>query len=207
MLIPQKAISQDTVSHQDVPPVLSTPDTIYAHDWVDLGLSVKWATCNIGAASPEDYGDYFAWGETTPKSSYTSDTSKTRNKHIEDIKGNPQYDAARANWGGAWRLPTKVECEELIDQCVWEWFSQGGHNGSRVTSKINGNSIFLPASGWCLCALKFCIGKSCCYWNSTPDPNDDVFAGYLYSELSKIHVGWYFRQYGYPIRPVCGHDD
>lgn len=82
MLIPQKAISQDTVSHQDVPPVLSTPDTIYAHDWVDLGLSVKWATCNIGAASPEDYGDYFAWGETTPKSSYTSDTSKTRNKHI-----------------------------------------------------------------------------------------------------------------------------
>ena len=60
MLIPQKAISQGTVSHQEVPPVLSTPNTICAHDWVDLVLSVKWATCNIGAASPEDYGDYFA---------------------------------------------------------------------------------------------------------------------------------------------------
>lgn len=177
------------------------------HGWVDLGLSVKWAKCNIGAAKPEDYGDYFAWGETTPKSSYYSDTSKTYGKHIGNIKCNPQYDAARANWGGTWRLPTWAECQELRDQCVWEWDSQGGHSGSRVTSKINGNSIFLPASGWRFGPLVCLIGRLSCYWGATPDPTDDHFACYFYSDSSRFGVGWYFRHYGYPIRPVCGSEN
>ena len=97
------------------------------HEWVDLGLSVKWATCNIGADNPEDYGDYFAWGETETKSEYTDANCKTikkqsffakwfnfgrsdNNTNVEnlpdDISGNAQYDAARANWGGSWRMPT-----------------------------------------------------------------------------------------------------
>ena len=83
------------------------------HEWVDLGLSVKWATCNVGASRPEQYGNYYAWGETTTKSEYTRDNSKTMYKNLGDISGNAQYDAARANWGGSWRMPRKAEFDEL----------------------------------------------------------------------------------------------
>lgn len=196
-------ISQGQITHQYMQSAFSTTDTTCAHDWVDLGLSVRWATCNIGAAHPEDFGDYFAWGETTPKPSYTTSNCKNRGTHIGDIKGNPLYDAARANWGAAWRLPTKEECEELRDLCDWEWTSEGGHNGCRVTSKINGNSIFLPASGWRFGTLTFSMGQSSYYWGSTPDPSNDDLSCYLCSDSSKFNVGWYFRQYAYPIRPVC----
>ena len=79
------------------------------HGYVDLGLSVKWATCNVGATSPEDYGHYFAWGERCPKEEYTRENSLTYRKDMSDIAGNPQYDAATANWGGNWRMPTKNE--------------------------------------------------------------------------------------------------
>ena len=83
------------------------------HEYVDLGLSVKWATCNIGAFSPEDYGEYFSWGEITPKSSYIPSNSISYKKGLNNIIANPKYDAARANWGGGWRLPTEDEVAEL----------------------------------------------------------------------------------------------
>lgn len=178
-------------------------DTINNHEWIDLGLSVKWATCNIGAEKPEDYGDYFAWGEPTTKPSYTADTSKTHGRSIGDIKGYSQYDAARASRGSTWRLPTKEECQELVDKCVWEWTSLCGHNGYRVTSKINSNSIFLPAAGWRFGALTFNIGELGNYWSSTPDKYHDMLAGYFHFNSSSHYAGWYFRQYGYSIRPVC----
>lgn len=118
------------------------------HAYVDLGLSVKWATCNVGASSPEEYGNYYAWGETTTKSSYTEDNSKTDGVSMSSsIAGDASYDAARANWGGTWRLPTASESQELIDNCTWTWTTQGGKNGYKVTSEKNGNSIFLPAAG------------------------------------------------------------
>ena len=78
------------------------------HEYVDLGLSVKWATCNVGASSPEDTGYDFAWGETKPKATYTESNSVTYgNSSIGNIAGDARYDAARANWGGSWRLPRK----------------------------------------------------------------------------------------------------
>lgn len=120
------------------------------HDYVDLGLSVKWATCNIGASSPEDYGNYFAWGEITIKDVYTKDNSITsrKKKFSENVNvgGNPKYDAAVANWGGSWRLPTYEELEELFEKCTWKWTEKNGVKGCRVTGP-NGNSIFLPAAG------------------------------------------------------------
>lgn len=125
-----------------------THGTINGHEWVDLGLSVKWATCNVGATSPERIGNYYAWGETRPKSHYTRENSVTWRKYIGDIAGNAQYDAARANWGGNWRMPTKTECQELVKNCTWERAKQGGMNGYKVTSKKNGNSIFLIFSGY-----------------------------------------------------------
>lgn len=122
---------------------------IMGHEFVDLGLSVYWATCNIGAECPIERGDLFAWGETSIKSVYTEDNSKTMYKHIyeKDVLGNPQYDAARANWGDNWRLPTNMEVDELRRKCIWKWVTIGGRMGFRVISKINGNSIFLPSTG------------------------------------------------------------
>ena len=89
------------------------------HEYVDIGLpsGLKWATCNVGASSPEDYGDYFAWGETSPKAEYTWENSVTYGEQMSDISGNAQYDAATANWGGSWRMPTKEQMEELVEHC------------------------------------------------------------------------------------------
>ena len=127
--------------------VSSATGTIGGYGYVDLGLSVKWATCNVGAKSPEDYGSYFAWGETTKKDTYTKENSKTKGKSFGDISGNSAYDAARANWGSTWRLPTKAECQELIDNCTWTLTTYNGKKGYKVVSKKNNNSIFLPAAG------------------------------------------------------------
>ncbi|MBR5848530.1 MAG: TIR domain-containing protein [Bacteroidaceae bacterium] len=142
----QKQTEQQVFDSQ-VATAAATSGTINGHEWVDLGLSVKWATCNIGATAPEEYGDYFAWGETTTKSEYTKENSKTYRKVFSDIAGNPEYDAARANWGSSWRLPTPGECLELEYNCTWLWTIKGGNKGYKVTSKKNGNSIFLPAAG------------------------------------------------------------
>lgn len=96
---------------------------IEGHKYVDLGLpsGLKWATCNIGAKTPEDYGEYFAWGETSPKEEYTEENSLTHRVEMKDISGSAIYDAATANWGGSWRIPTKNEMEELSFYCKFEW--------------------------------------------------------------------------------------
>ena len=127
----------------------TTNGQINGYDYVDLGLpsGLKWATCNVGASSPSEYGNYYAWGEVEPKESYTQQNCLTWGQEIGDISGNPQYDAARANWGGTWRMPTKIEFDELINNCTWTWTNEGGNNGWRVTGP-NGNSIFFPAAGY-----------------------------------------------------------
>lgn len=117
---------------------------INGHAYVDLGLSVKWATCNVGANSPEEYGQYFAWGETSPKTEFTEENSLTNKKHMEDFSGDEQYDAAAANWGGGWRMATSDEYTELINDCTWILVENEGY---KVTGP-NGNSIFIPTSGF-----------------------------------------------------------
>ena len=166
------------------------------HEWVDLGLSVLWATCNVGASSPSDYGNHYAWGETTTKSSYTSDNSKTDNRTIGDISGNPQYDAATANWGSGWRMPTKEELEELVDKCDWEWTRQGGCNGYKLTGP-NGNSIFLPAAGWRYGSSLLSAGDGGRYWSSTP-----YGGAYGLYFGSGRHVDWGSSYDGRSVRPV-----
>ena len=179
----------------------STTGTINGHQWVDLGLSVKWATCNVGASSPSDYGNYYAWGETRMKSEYTEDNSSTYGINIGDISGGSRYDAARANWGGTWRLPTKVEMQELIDKCTWTWTSQGGHNGYRVTGP-NGSSIFLPAAGFRYGSSLNLAGDYGGFWSSTPYESDARNAYSLYFNSSGHDLGWYNRYYGRSVRPV-----
>lgn len=177
---------------------------------VDLGLSVKWAGCNVGAESPEDYGDYFAWGETTTKSSYTGDnsvtyglfTSELESRGIIGSDGNltAEYDAATANWGSPWRMPTLAEVEELIDDCTWEWTSVNGVNGRLVTGP-NGNSIFLPAAGFRYDTSLTYAGSRGDYWSATP--TSDCFSAFSLGFHSDGY-DWSYdpRYYGQAVRPV-----
>lgn len=166
---------------------------------VDLGLSVKWATCNVGATTPEEYGDYFAWGETTTRETYTEETY---NVSMNDISGNAQYDAATANWGGDWRMPTYDELNELINSCTWTWTTQNGINGYNVEGP-NGNSIFLPAAGHRLGSSLYCAGIHGIYWSSTPYENDGGYGAYYFGfENDSHHMARAGRYYGQSVRPV-----
>ena len=179
--------------------VLAFVQEINGHEYVDLGLSVKWATCNVGASKPEDYGNYYAWGETNTKSSYTKENSKTCGKQMNDIKGNPQYDAARANWGGTWRLPTEAELEELKNKCTWKWTTQNGVKGYKVTGP-NGKSIFLPAAGYRSGSSLYNAGEYGYYWSSSPDESGSARG--LYFDSGYQIVGWLSRFNGRSVRPV-----
>lgn len=174
--------------------------------YVDLGLSVKWPTCNVGANSPEDYGYYYAWGGTSTKSNYTDENCTTYGKSMSDIGGNAQYDVARANWGSSWRLPTKAEFDELLneDNCTWLWTTQGGKEGYKVISKKNGNSIFLPAAGYRRYGTSpNFYGSRGYYWSSTPDGSDTngAFGLYFYDSHRDTDC-WSTRRLGFSVRPV-----
>ena len=176
---------------------------LYDHEWVDLGLpsGLKWATCNVGASKPEDYGNYYAWGETSTKSSYTRDNSKTYGKSMGDIKGNSNYDAATANWGGNWRQPTEAEQQELIDKCTWTWTTQNGVNGYNVEGP-SGASIFLPAAGCRRGSSLSSAGSFGGYWSSTPNESNSYDAYGLYFGSGRHDMGDLSRDDGLSVRPV-----
>ena len=176
---------------------------INGYEYVDLGLpsGLKWAVHNVGASAVEDYGDYYAWGEIETKDSYTQQNSVTYGMPMEDISGDSQYDVARALWGETWRLPTRDEQKELLDNCTWEWTSQNGVNGYLVTGS-NGNSIFLPAAGYKENSSHTEVGEYGYYWSSTPQSNSNLGAYYLYmSESSKLSY-YYARVAGQSVRAV-----
>ena len=194
------------------------------YEYVDLGLSVKWATCNVGAYKPEGYGDYFAWGETQPKSTYNWSTYKWCNGSYNTLtkyctnSGYGTYDgkstleladdAARANWGGSWRMPTTEEQDELRDNCTWEWTTQNGVKGYKVTSKKKGytkNSIFLPAAGFRFDSSLSSEGSYGYYWSSsTIDTGSPRSAYYLLFDSGGVSRDSYHDRYdGHSVRSVC----
>ena len=149
------------------------------YEYVDLGLSVKWANCNVGASSPEQTGLYFAWGETT---GYTADdvTSGVRVFDMYSYNEGPaasidtdltlEQDAAHVNMGGNWRMPTYDECQELIDNCDVVWtddYNGTGVAGKVFTSKVNGNSVFFPAAGVCDNSYVDNVGSNGFYWSAS----------------------------------------
>ncbi len=177
---------------------------INGYEYVDLGLSVKWATCNVGASTPEEYGDYFAFGETSPKETYTSENSvASGDSTIGDIAGNPQYDAATANWGGSWRLPTKEEIEELLENCTYQWTTREGVNGTLFASKRNGNSIFLPAAGNRYELSLNDAGEGGFYWSATRSEYDIYYRSYdLLCGIESVGYDTHPCYHGCSVRPV-----
>ncbi len=178
-------------------------NAINGHEYVDLGLSVKWATCNVGARSPEDFGDYFAWGEISTREVYDGNSNVPLDETI-DISGDPKYDAARANWGGTWRMPSKEEQDELKEKCEWilttKTDAEGYEvNGYFIRSKVNGNSIFLPAAGYRSNLSLSDAGCSYCYRNSSREEEGSCITDYYTGGI--CWFGDCFSN-GFPIRPV-----
>ena len=176
------------------------------YQYVDMGLpsGTKWAKYNIGATTPEGYGNYYAWGETETKTSYHAANCKTWQKEMSSISGNLEYDAATANWGGSWRMPTAMEIGELMDKkyCTWTWTTQNGVNGYLVTSKINNNSIFMPASGYKSNSTISSLGTNCYYWGGTVGSNNEQ-AYRIYFDVNTVQNQSYGnRHFGHVIRPV-----
>ena len=204
----------------DTPDAPTEPsNTENGHEYVDLGLTVKWATCNVGATKPEEYGDYFAWGETQPKSNYDWSTYKWCNGSYDTqtkYNTNSSYgtvdnkttldlsdDAARANWGGSWRMPTDAELTELREQCTWTWTTLNGVNGYKVISKKNGKSIFLPVAGYRDGSSLYKAGNYGYYWSSSLNTDYPYDAWYV--RFNSDHVDRYShsRYCGFSVRPVC----
>ena len=212
---PQKVEEPLRPTPQPTPTPQPKPLTgfINGHEWIDLGLSVKWATCNVGASSAGDYGGYYAWGETETKSSYAWDNcfdcldSTGDSWGIYKIGGKTSisptsgHDTARENWGGTWRMPTEAECEELCIKCKWTWTSQGGHKGYKVTGP-NGNSIFLPAAGWRFGTDTYGVGEYGDYWSSTLSSSNSLGARYLSFVSSTHDTNRDYRRFGQSVRPV-----
>ena len=171
------------------------------HGYVDLGLpsGTKWATCNVGASTPTDYGSYFAWGETTTKSSYSSG-NYTYSDNPTTLPSN--RDAATANWGSGWRMPTATEMQELINNCTVTWTTQSGVNGRQFTGP-NGNSIFLPAAGYRNDSELDSAGSRGYYWSSSLYTGNTVDAWNLYFGSGYYDVYDNYRYYGFTVRPVC----
>ena len=195
-----------------------------SHGWIDLGLpsGLKWATCNVGATTPEEYGDYFAWGETTPKPTYNWSTYKwcngsstTMTKYCEyssdgtvDNKTTLELtdDAARVNWGGSWRMPTRAEQDELrsTSNCTWTWTTQNGVKGYKVISVKNGNSIFLPAAGYRDYGNLSSAGSDGNFWSSSLTTSYSGYACGVFFNSSLVN--WYdsgSRYFGLSVRAVC----
>lgn len=185
-----------------------TGNFIDGHEYVDLGLpsGLKWATCNIGAAKPEEYGSYYAWGETEKKSSYTKEEYKYyESSSFVNIGSNisgTQYDVAHVKWGSSWRMPTRNEIKELVNNCIWEWTTYNGTKGQIATGP-NGNSIFLPAAGNRYNTDLYNLGSRGYYWSATLDEDLNKYAYRLSfdSEFSYWN-DWEGRGCGFPVRPV-----
>lgn len=190
--IPQQ-VESEAVQEIAASPVVI--ENIQGHDYVDLGLSVKWATCNVGAENPWNYGDYFAWGEIKTKSEYNynsiyhSSLRLLTSKGIVDKDENltEDYDAATANWGTGWRMPKFREFHELVDECKWIWGKYNGIIGYKVIGK-NGNWIFLPASGHVFQTFNN-LGEAGNYWCSKYDYDLHFDSGQKYIGHGRLYIG------------------
>ena len=183
------------------------------HEYVDLGLpsGTLWAACNVGAENPEDAGDYFAWGETEPKDTYSWSNYKY-GKYSVMLKYNDtdsltslekSDDVAYQKWGSDWCMPTQTQFQELKDKCTWTWTSRNSKNGYEVKGS-NGNSIFLPAAGYMPDGSNISSdGINGLYWSSSRVEDNPIFSYYLFCFRFNVYPdNKYYRCYGQSVRPV-----
>lgn len=183
---------------------------------VDLGLSVRWAYFNVGATEPEQYGNYYAWGEIeVDTAGYFWETYKWCNGTDEYVTkycesdGKTTLDSSddvarmRKEWGGRWRLPTQGEIKELLSECEWEWAQINGVNGYKVTGP-NGNSIFLPAAGFKHGVELYYSGSSGYYWSSTLNEYESYYyaSGIKFDGKDNECYDYFSRYFGRTVRPV-----
>ncbi len=214
------------VAPRPVTTIKTCPDDNHPHA-IDLGLpsGTKWACCNVGASKPTAYGNYYAWGETSPKANYDFDTYKwskssyfytkyctdsesgwngfTDGKEVLDLED----DAADANWGGEWRMPDYDDFEELIEHTTNKWvknFNGAGVKGYLFTSK-NSKQIFIPAAGICQDTL-YGVGSEGDYWTSslfTDGPSNACNLSFSSYDMNVEHGVWCRNRYdGLTVRPV-----
>lgn len=201
---------------------MKSSSELNGHTFVDLGLpsGIKWATCNVGATKPEEFGDYFAWGETEPKQNYEPknykfhlyDKKAKRKKFIfskyyrffdDHVILEPCDDTATANWGEGWRMPARDEMQELIDSCTSEWTAINGVNG-RLFTGPNGNTVFFPAGEH---EYKNKYNSGGYYWSSVlnQDSQYSAYSLYICSPYANI-ASANSRSIGFSVRAVCGHE-
>ena len=183
--------------------------------YVDLGLSIKWGTCNIGAKNPEDFGNFYQWGDVATKESYDWDTYKygtdrtnLEKYNVKDGKTvlDPEDDAAIVNLGEGSRMPTPAEIKELVDNCTWEWTTVDNVKGYKVTAK-NGNSIFLPAAGVMFTKNPYYGGQYGYYLSNTLREGEESYVK-MYAQGFSFQSDKYqtddriARNYGITVRPV-----
>ena len=198
---------------------------LHTHEYVNLGLpsGTLWATCNVGAEKPEEYGDYFTWGETAgynsgkttfswatyryydalyntltkycTKSDYGTIDDKTELEMVDD--------AATANWGSNWQMPSNDQLLELINSnyTTTSWTTLNGVNGRLIVSKSNGNRIFLPAAGYHSTSL-YSAGSGGYYWSRSLYTSNSMYARGLGFSSSSISTDTHSRYYGRSVRPV-----
>ena len=197
--------------------------TYNGHEYVDLGLpsGTLWATCNVGATTPEGYGDHFAWGETQPKSYYDWSTYKYCNggnsnqltKYCDypysGYNGftdnltilQPTDDAATANWGNGWQTPSKDQWDELLNNTTNTWTTRNGVNG-RLFTASNGRSLFLPAAGYRWAGELYIVGTYSRYWSSSLNTGCPSYAWDFNFDSDDYYMDCYLRLYGLSVRAV-----
>ena len=213
----QPAVTPPVQNNTNVTPSIVQQPSVSEneHEWVDLGLpsGTLWATCNVGANNPWEYGDYFAWGETTTKSTYSwsnykhgngidYNVKKKYNKNDHKTTLEKKDDVANQKWGEYWCMPTQVQFKELKDKCTWTWTSRNGKNGYEITGP-NNNTIFLPAAGCHIGNDLYDVGSSGNYWSTSiyagiPNTARDLNfnSDNVYADSNND------RRFGYSVRPV-----
>lgn len=190
----------DCIDMEDVTDV----EEASVHEAIDMGLSVKWATTNLGAEQPWEYGNLYSWGETSSKKDYSEDAytyfSNSTYQSIGNNISGTSYDAASASWKDNWRMPTMQEVNELFEMCQWEACSVNTIKGYKVTGP-SGNCIFLPAAGYSSGTTRKKDGEEGYYWTGTLNPSMTSSAYNL--NFKGYNTSWgASRAYGFSIRPV-----
>ena len=180
---------------------------INGYEYVDLGLpsGLKWATCNVGASSQYEVGDYFAWGELKSKERFGMDNCPTYGVPMEDISGNVEFDVAAFAWGSTWRMPTEAEFMELRDNCKLEWTMIDNNTRGCFLTGPNGNQIYLPSGGFMTESSVDFAEDEAAYWTSTPDTftSDQGYSTFVYFYSNNFcNRGWMSRYVGMLVRPV-----